>query len=522
MSILNRFWELFKSKHENEEYSNNDETQKIEKESESVDKLKDTFIPEPELKDELIKSKNDNHIEQEIIPEDQIEERKPEEAEILDKEDLEIVIGFDFGTSCLKVVLRDVPRDISYVVDFEEYGHKSNTLLLPTQIYLDKRNIFNLKKGKTRISEDIKINLIDKPYEKLLDDLTNVDIAIAYLGCAFRRIREWFEKSIGDIYKNNNIIWQINIGMPARDYSDSKLVELFRYVALLGWEMSIGTDEISVQQIHNVVTKVPNLNSKSANRLSIHPDDVYAIPEIIAAVIGYAKSRMRKNGMFFLMDIGASTVDISMFNLYKRDDEGIKYSILWAELGRFGVLSRFRLEIDSLSSEVRQDLINKLNLYHCVDPIPEIRPHLQKKDRYIIDEAELKITTDLRNLIGGVIKKVKIDRNPYDFAWKNGIPIFITGGGSEIEYYRNQLLNKFSELSNMNISRPKIVDLPNPRDLKISGQSMSVIKRFSSAYGLSYRESDIGTIIDAGSIEDISKEEIVVDYSGRYLSKDLM
>lgn len=521
MSLLKRFLNLFKSPPTDEKSSSLSNPEIIEK-TELIEKPVD--IPESRLKTEEKPEESETveSIESEVSPYDQTAELEPEVSKVVEKEDLEIVIGFDFGTSCSKVVLRDVPRDISYAVDFGKCGHRNNSLLLPTQLYLNKKGIFDLTKGDTRISEDIKLNLIDKPYDKSIDDLTNIDIVIAYLGCVFRKIREWFDNSKGDIYLNNNIIWQINIGMPARDYSDSNLVELFRYVALLGWEVSIGTDEVSIEKIHSIVSKVPDINSKSANQLSIHPDDVYAIPEIIAAIIGYAKSRMRQDGMFFLMDVGASTVDISMFNLYKRDEEGIRYSILWAALGRFGVLSRLRLKIASLSTEARQKLISELHLDHCIDPIPEISTFISKEDNYIVDRAESNISTDLRNFIGSVITKVKRDRNPYDFAWKNGVPLFITGGGSEIEYYWNLLLNKFSELSNMGISKPKIVDLPNLRDLEISDQSMNVIKRFSSAYGLSYRESDIGTIIDAGSIEDICKEEIIIDYSDRFMSKELM
>ena len=74
----------------------------------------------------------------------------------------------------------------------------------------------------------------------------------------------------------------------------------------------------------------------------------------------------------------------------------------------------------------------------------------------------------------------------------------------------------------MNIGQSYFVDLPDPSDLKIDHQAPSVIKRFSSAYGLSYRESDIGEIQDAGSIEAISKFEFKVDYSDRFLAKEMM
>lgn len=496
INLIKRFFDLLKSKPKSESFTDN----KV-----------------PTNVDEVIKPLDKSNVSE---PSDISTTQKPEYVNIIEKEDLEIIIGFDFGTSCSKVVLRDVPRNISYAVDFGKYGHKTNTFLLPTRLYLKKDNTFSFQSGGT-LFKDIKTNLIDNPDEKLTDNLTNTDIAIAYFGCAFQQVREWFIKMKGDIYLRNNIIWQINVGIPARDYSNSTLVTLFRYVTLLGWELSLNTDEITIEKIHQLISKIPDLKNQGESWLSIHPEDIYAIPEIIAAIVGYAKSRMRKDGMYFLMDVGASTVDVSMFNLFKRDGE-IKYSILWAELGRYGVLSQLITRLNSLPSGIKDRVSINLNLDQCTDPLPDIYHYLSDDERHSMVKTDLTFTRELRNLIGRVIVKVKIDQNPNDSTWGNGIPIFITGGGSEIDYYKEILLSKFLELSNMKIGYPNIVDLPNLEDLEIGDQSLSVIKRFSSAYGLSYRESDIGTIIGAGSIEAISKYEFVVDYSDRYIDKDFI
>jgi hypothetical protein len=496
MNLLKRFFDLFKSKSESEAYAS-----------------KKILIGAGEGIKPLDKS---NVVE----PSDVCIIQKPEQVHIVKEEDIEIIIGFDFGTSCSKVILRDAQRNISYAVDFRKYGHKTNTYLLPTRLFLKKENTFDLQDGDI-LFRDIKINLIDCPSDIIMSDLTNTDVAIAYFCCAFKQIRKWFYDIKGDIYLKNNIIWQINVGIPARDYSDDKLVMLFRYVALLGWELSLDNDEVTISKIHQLISKVPDINNREEGLLSIHPEDIYAIPEIIAAIVGYAKSRMRKDGMYFLIDVGASTVDVSMFNLFKRDGE-IKYSILWAELGRYGVLSQLKARLNSLPSEVKDRVILKLNIDQCMDPLPDIFNYLSPDERRSIQDTDSIFTIELRNLIGRVVIKVKKDQNPNDSNWENGVPIFITGGGSEIEYFQNSILSKFSELSNMNIRYPNIIDLPNLDDLEISDQSLNVIKRFSSAYGLSYRESDIGTIIGAGSIEAISKYEFVVDFSDRYIDKDYM
>jgi len=437
------------------------------------------------------------------------------------KDDQEIIIGFDLGTSCSKVIVRDPQRNIAYAVDFGENGHRQNTLLLPTQIYLNKNNTISLRKGDRRFS-DIKLSLIDNPYDVILDDTTNIDIAIAYIGSAFRIIRAWFYDSLGDIYKNNNIIWQVNIGMPARDYSDPKLVNLLKYATLLGWEASQHNTDISIDLIHSLIDTMPEISKIPSDKLSIHPDYVAVIPEIIAAIVGYAKSRMRKDGMYFLMDVGASTVDVSMFNLFLNNNKEQIYSILWADIGRYGVLTHFKKQLKSLPAEAKDIIDSKLQIKDYIDPIPNISEFLPEKYYHYISNVDKESLTKLRILLSGVITKVKREQNPLSPEWNDGVPIFITGGGHEIEYYRNAIMHKFINLGSMNISRPHFVDIPLPDDLKMDNQAPSIIKRFSSAYGLSYREPDIGEIRDAGSIEAISKIEFVADYSDRYFSKEMM
>ncbi|PIS30765.1 MAG: hypothetical protein COT43_00900, partial [Candidatus Marinimicrobia bacterium CG08_land_8_20_14_0_20_45_22] len=241
--------------------------------------------------------------------------------------------------------------------------------------------------------------------------------------------------------------------------------------------------------------------------------NVNSIPEIIAAVVGYAQSRMRRDGMFFLIDVGASTVDISMFNLFKKKEQDRVYRILWADIGGFGVLSRHLKRLKSLP-DIEQERIQKLlQIKDCMDPIPDIFEYILSDEKPLISKADKEFQFDLNKLIAGVITKVKKDQNPRAQEWKQGVPIFITGGGYEIEYYRNTVMNKFIYLENTGISRPDFVEIPIPVDLKIDSQAPNIIRRFSSAYGLSFRVEEIGDIKGASSIEAISKIEKKISYS---------
>ena len=49
----------------------------------------------------------------------------------------DIVIGFDFGTSCTKVVVQDHFHREAWAVPFPEFTGADNRYLLPTQVWLE-------------------------------------------------------------------------------------------------------------------------------------------------------------------------------------------------------------------------------------------------------------------------------------------------------------------------------------------------------------------------------------------------
>lgn len=415
------------------------------------------------------------------------------------KNKIQLVVGFDLGTSCSKVVLRDSQRKNAFAVDFEKYGNKQNTFLLPTQIFYS-RDKFDLSEGDQKFTE-IKLNLIGNPEDYIIDNVRNIDLAIAYLGLAFQIVRSWLTINKGDIYKYDEIDWQINIGMQAQDFSDKNVVSLMEYVAILGWELSLKSTEMTIDIIRSLTKIITRDNYKKNTYLSIHPENVNAIPEIIAAVVGYSQSRMREDGMYFLIDVGASTVDISMFNLFPNSEHASVYRILWAKCGKFGVINW----IKNLPKSEQDKIQSFSQECDCIDPVSG---YFQKNGQtYILPSDEFR--SGLNELIAGVINKVKGDGrsgiNPQAPEWRQGVPVFITGGGYNIEYYRNAVEKKFIDLECKGISRPYYKDLPTPKkdELEIDSQAPDNIRRFLSAFGLSRPVEEIGEIRGASSIDKI-------------------
>ncbi len=233
-------------------------------------------------------------------------------AEICD-----IVIGFDFGTSCSKVILQSpyFADRRAMLVPFGHLGHPINSHLLPTKLYYDGHGNCSLTTDLNSLcTSGIKLRLLQNPDigESLAGFvITPRTLAIAYIALVLRHARQWFLTTQSKIYGSYRIRWHLNIGMPSPGYDDHDRRELFRSIAMDAWRFSLGVESVSLARIWCYYSGELKLNGK----LDIELDAINVLPEIVAEVLGYAKSNLRENGLHVLIDIGAGTVDISGFEL---------------------------------------------------------------------------------------------------------------------------------------------------------------------------------------------------------------
>lgn len=76
----------------------------------------------------------------------------------------ELIIGFDFGTSCSKVVVRDNGRSKSYAIPLSE---NNNPYLIATEIFRNENEEISLSQISKK--EEKKIRPIERIWEKLLN-----------------------------------------------------------------------------------------------------------------------------------------------------------------------------------------------------------------------------------------------------------------------------------------------------------------------------------------------------------------
>ncbi|OEU65975.1 MAG: hypothetical protein BA863_02585 [Desulfovibrio sp. S3730MH75] len=448
-------------------------------------------------------------------------------------EQREVVIGFDFGTACSKVVLQDRQLKKAFAVPFERYGSRNNKYLIPSDLYVYSDGKLSLSPGGKKIY-NLKLSCVQTPELKLKKDIaagfdaTAFDMSAAYVGLVLREIREWFDRTKSKDYKHIHIDWQLNIGMPSRSYDDERLYRTIKRMALTGWNLTIsGKDEFyidGVKEADKISLNQMEVNSFDADKGQLHPEIVDPVPEIIAEVIGYAHSQLRHNGMYLLADIGASTMDVSTFILFDREEEDF-YSILHAEVERLGAFILHHHRIKELEKIFEDKFLKLKDACDGISPLPrfdQYLPSLNENDKQVFSEANKNFLCKCSRLIRRVVGTTKKRRNPLASEWGNGLPIFLCGGGSQVELYKNMIKDVEDKLKQTGFGGFNIKILPRPDNLDAYDIPPSDYHRIAVSYGLSHSEIDLGKIIPQRDMDDFTCEHSVVDVDKRFVDKDMV
>lgn len=456
----------------------------------------------------------------------------------------DLVIGFDLGTSCTKVIIQDGVLKKAYAVSFNGRGCKGNPYLLPTSIAVNQDGIFSIDKNGFLI-DALKLRFLQQPdrlqeyYENV--SITAVEALCAYIGLVLMEVREWFWNEKSSDYENVRIDWQLNMGMSSRSYDDHALNTLMKRVALAAWNLTLNNkDSIDVRDIRSAIAAADHQISEGIideDSQQLHPDNVCPVPEIIAQVVGYARSPMRQNGMYLILDVGASTIDVSNFIIHEDEGEDL-YTILVAEVEKLGasVLHNYRISCaetvirkylgDAKGETFKQNMQKIANQsFDGVAPPPEIESHLPVLPEEAISalrKVNEEFMVQCSIIVRKVIKESMFRRNPHSLAWQIGLPVFLCGGGSQIDTYQNIIPYAEKQLSSTSFSGFEIRQLPKPINLETRDIPPRDYHRMSVAYGLSFSSFDIGKILPPGSVPDLLNEKRIRDISGYFIDKDMV
>ena len=449
------------------------------------------------------------------------------------QDSINIVIGLDFGTSTTKVVLQEPGGRDAYLVPFGQYRHQANEFLLPSRLVVKRDGSCHLAEPNQNNIRGLKRALmIDGTRTITIYDFTvsMTELATAFLSLVLRYTRTWFLNNLEANYGPYRIIWQMNLGIPTKNYADHEIYNSFLTAARAAWWLSIQEHGITLERTREAVNHALSENTN----IGIHRDLINVVPEVAAEVGGYARSPQRRPGLHAMMDVGATTADISTFRINAVHNE-FTYRFLYAEVSTHACYDLHNRRIAAIQAhlndnfdepdgaipDIHQAWLNQLkNIDEWHGAIPDTHEFYgyPQIDFQEIDEEFL------AQAVVSLIRTIAITRthrDPNASAWLNGLPLFVCGGGSRLAIFNENFIHLTEEgLLNFIWAGFHPVELPVPERLRAGvdqGVDPACYHRFAVAYGLSFFYPDIGETVPDSEAEDIPRQQLVRNIEDQYV-----
>lgn len=417
----------------------------------------------------------------------------------------QLVIGLDFGTAFTKVVIGH-QRMVRYAVPFNSFarGTIKNDLLLPSNLKIadaDQECEFGYPDGFSCNEQDLKIGLINRDFSEKVKLF-----CAAYLALVLRYTRNWLLKTHEKTYRDRQIIWYINVGIPTESYDEPDLVDVYRKIVSLAWSVSVSSNPISLPLVRDYSQKMANHELPSD--LLLPEEQINVFPEFAVQLIGYINSPQRQDGLHILADVGAGTFDFTTFNVHKNREGEDLFPIFSRAVKPLGThfLVQHRMKNNGADASWKPSIYKKL-------------PSTREFEKHLGLQGE-----QLHELDRPFRERVADDiRYHMKYTKKKGAPIsqfgaltFLCGGGATADFYRN-IFSDFRKAPSF--FKMKLRSLIVPDDIEPLVPK-ELYQRLSVAYGLSFHPFVIPEIIGQQEMRYSEREPMKKSYRDNYIDKD--
>lgn len=227
------------------------------------------------------------------------------------------IIGCDFGTSSIKLAVRQpyragnptAARPAPNLLQSNRHPYLWQSVIW----FSPDSEEFSLLPGKGKVAlEGFKAGILaGGGGKRILPDLAvkRNEAAAAFLALQLAHCLGWYEKTQplgGDAAKN---FLAINIGIPVAAQDDTKTYRDFRHIVS------------AARALMPYATCLTHSKVRECYQASTHdlPSGFDLVPELTAAISGYANEPFARDGAHILIDVGASTLDVVAFNLVNRE-----------------------------------------------------------------------------------------------------------------------------------------------------------------------------------------------------------
>ncbi len=404
-------------------------------------------------------------------------------------------IGVDFGTAFTKVAIRAgvdlVPVEWSEVTgDDSETGH----YVVPGFVVRSPDGEYCWQRlTATDIQGNLKLSVIEMAGS---DECPIATVAYLALVIRYARAFLYLNTEIGRKLAGRSLRWELNIGCPTEPHENPKVVDVFRRIARTAWQLA--TREHLYESNITTAWKADEADIG----LETEPG---VVPEFVAQIAGYLGSPQVKEGLHALIDIGAATLDVATFNVVMRNDRASppRIPIFFSAVRPLG------------THYLRHNRHSRLDLdlsWNDAAPVESADEFGQRNgkplhDVVVVDEEFVgQIVRCIIGVIDGTRTNARGD--PRSSAWREGLPIFVAGGGSNCVLYRQAIEEVQREVRLRVEQRPgssrhfRLIEL-NPT----SGNARYVEAgdRLTVALGLTEDAENIARVVPHRDIEPITQ-----------------
>ncbi len=436
-------------------------------------------------------------------------------------------LGLDFGTSSLKAIVGF--RSNYYPVPFlDDSG--INRFLLPTRVW-EEEGIFNLD-GRGTLHGDIKLKLLQPPVNE-----KNIENAVGFLALALRRLKNNVLLEYPDDFKNLQLMWSVQMGVPSESVTDEKL-DLWEKILCTGWALSVADVPISRLYAQFFLQYYECLKETT----DLLPEGRGVFPELSAELFSLVDSRAEheEKTSYVLVDIGSGTTDVAAVNFTKGyKDYRYETLVFSRSVKNFGT--------SICHSERITNWLEAIKVWN-ERRVPRIGKEVQDS---LISIKDLPATAKLPNRAEDYLLGIEVSCSGWD-AWVKGgvgtqisdafaalreyraegvherIVMVAAGGGSLSSVYQEPLSLRDRKAAAYFNSQVSLKNIKTSEEVFLS--DTSIWQRLAVAYGLAkgtFGRTKFSTKSSATTYSYIEKElkkgkvyDVYKAYQARFISKD--
>lgn len=395
---------------------------------------------------------------------------------------VDIVIGLDFGTSYTKAAVGF--SDKIFVVTWDGVSKCEPRYLLPSEYTeMGDGSLFIGQHTRARIDQvrsDLKLPFINPGVSSL-----SIGAASTFVALVLRYVRAWVFHHHAAKFGRAKIRWQFNIGAPSNGLESSPLVRAYRYLAATAWQRSLEADPLRLASSASVLWR------DGEDLLDLV--DYQVSPEFVAQMAGYMQSPQRQRGLHALVDVGGGTLDVVTFNVHQVEGEDT-FPFLVPQVHALGTHGLIQNRLIGVEEGAHVDVVDELA---PIDAAPAFARTTGIAESHVSSRDAL-FKAELQKVIKSVFETTKNRRYRLSEAWLTGVRTFFTGGGSQLELYRDAL-NTARVPSAQGLH---LVPLPPHKNLDGFSGGADEYQRVSVACGLAQDVLTLGHIEPAREVED--------------------